>query len=307
VLERSKPDQNPIGSLAKLHENQLRELARQLSEQTRLNLMQVVRTEQLGVAQTRLNAAVPLKVAGMPELKPDPDKDLGGNPGLVIDRCAQPPAVSLVVEKHPAFQRLIEHLAEVLSVGIALEGWKHGLSQASSIALALREELRQRPELVNAPWLEPEELSTARYGLLSHFTQTAVALACASRYPEIDGSHLRDGDFEITSEVQSLTGERRYRLYWMTPGPLALGFGLAIADDIEMLRIWEGYHQNLRQELEGNRQVILLVRALREAMGYERHLQGALAGVLQAESFPGRCPGCRRYNSEPRLGTAANC
>jgi hypothetical protein len=58
----------------KAHQEQLRELAVRLSEQARLNLMQVVRTEQIGGAMARLDAALPL----LPELKPDPDKDLGG-------------------------------------------------------------------------------------------------------------------------------------------------------------------------------------------------------------------------------------
>ena len=282
----------------KAHKEQLRELAVQLSEQARLNLMQVVRTEQIGGAMARLDTALPVKVAGLPELKLNPDTELGGNRGLIINRIASPPSISLVVEKHHAFHNLIEHLTEAFPVGPAFDGWKDGFSSAISIAMDLAQELRQLPELANEPWLEPEELATAKYGLLSHFTQTAVALACASHYPEIDVSHLRDGDFEITAEIQSSTGERYYKLSWKTPARFGLAFGLAIADDAETLKILESYHQNLCQALKENRQVTLLIRALKEAMDYERHLQGALTQVLRAESFPGRCPGCRPYTSE---------
>ncbi|HZA21066.1 MAG TPA: helix-turn-helix domain-containing protein, partial [Dehalococcoidia bacterium] len=80
-------------SEAQAHEQLLRELARQLFEQFRLNLLQVVQTEQVGVAPARLYAAAPWRVEGLLESIPDPDTNIGGNSGLEIDRKVSPPEV----------------------------------------------------------------------------------------------------------------------------------------------------------------------------------------------------------------------
>jgi excisionase family DNA binding protein len=280
-------------SEAQAHEQLLRELARQLFEQFRLNLLQVVQTEQVGVAPARLYAAAPWRVEGLLESIPDPDTNIGGNSGLEIDRKVSPPEVFLVVEKNHAFPRLIDHLTWAIpQVQLAREMWRKNLSYAVSSAMTLWEELRRRPDLANERWVELEDWTTASHGLLSDFTQSAVAAVCGARWPEIDGGRFRDGHLTILEDARGSAGDRVYQLSWETQEPVNRRIGLAISHDRDWLEHLKDLHQSLRQELEGHQEVVHLGRALWEALKYERDLRSNLNVVLQAEKFPGTCQDC---------------
>ena len=249
--------------------------------------------------------------------------------GLLINTRTRPTSVSLVVEKHPAFSFLLDHLSSVVPLreapdnwdkavsrtqGLAqesdpkaavrvnrmpvpvssfwysLEAWKTGLSEAADLIRVVSEDLLEFLWDQGERLMDPEEVSSVEKEILPRFTDVSVAEVCGGLFPRCDAGQIRDGEYVLVARKHSVSGESLIELGWETPQKRS--YALAISPSRDRIDELQTLHLSQQVVSEGHPRMVKLVQSLKQADLLERRMRDAVESALAARVFPGRCQQC---------------
>ena len=304
------------------HLTAIRWLATQVIDQTKWDLMQLARGEDVD-SQEYLEAAAGRSTES----------------SLIIESDSRTTSISLVVEKYRSFSLLIDHLSTVVPLseapdswdkalsrtvalaadresnqdndefglesaarveripvpvstfGPSLDAWKKQLAVAVDISRVLNKEILKHLRDYGDRLIEVDDLASAKEGIAPRFTQTLIAIACGRQLPSCDARQVREGEYERAERSNSHRRKPLFELRWYTPQDRS--YALAVSSSKERIEELKALHRGRLAELERDPHLAKLVRGLKQVDIFERRMRDAVESALSASYFPGQCQQCR--------------